>query len=87
MNAMSEVAEIFDEESLKEEVEVEEQDDIEGEEIGLSVHALSDENPQKTIKIPGEAKGRALVILVDTGLENAREGVYLGPACDKIRRI
>lgn len=67
MNAMSEVAEIYDEESLMEEGEAEKQDDIEGEEIGLSVHALSAENPQETIKIPGEAKGKALVILVGTG--------------------
>ncbi|XP_020104448.1 uncharacterized protein LOC109721311 [Ananas comosus] len=67
MNAIGEVAEVYDEECLKEVTEMDEQDVEEKEELGMSVHALSAENLEETIKIQGEAKGKDLVILVDTG--------------------
>nr|CAD1817770.1 unnamed protein product [Ananas comosus var. bracteatus] len=51
MSATSEVTEVYDEECLKEVTELEELADEEEREIGLSLHALSAENLQETIKI------------------------------------
>ncbi len=67
VNVTNEVVEVYDEESLKESAEWEEPEIEEEEDVGLSVHALNAENPQETIKIPGEAKGKSLVILVNIG--------------------
>ncbi len=61
-----EVEEVFDEGLLQEEEEEAVQQD-EPDEMGISVHALSGETPQETLKVQGEVGGKPLVILIDTG--------------------
>lgn len=36
-------------------------------ELGVSVHALSREKPQDTIKVQGEARNKTIIVLIDTG--------------------
>ncbi|XP_020092846.1 uncharacterized protein LOC109713256 [Ananas comosus] len=79
LQASEEIVEVYDEDCLHEEtgeggvVDGEEQgsgaipDSEEAQEIGVSVHVLSGEKPQDTIKIRGEAKNRTLTLLIDTG--------------------
>ncbi len=55
-----------DQEELPEE-EIGTSEEVCDTEMGVSVHALSGERPQNTIKIQGESKGKTLTILVDTG--------------------
>nr|CAD1824585.1 unnamed protein product [Ananas comosus var. bracteatus] len=67
LQAVPEVTEVYDEISLQE-IEGENKVELEeAEELGLSIHALSAEDSQDTIKIQGESKGKTLSILVDTG--------------------
>nr|CAD1831444.1 unnamed protein product [Ananas comosus var. bracteatus] len=67
IQAVGDITEVFDEIYLRE-TEGGEGDDMKEkeEEVGLSVHALSAEDAQDTIKIQGGAKGKSLAVLIDT---------------------
>nr|CAD1832908.1 unnamed protein product [Ananas comosus var. bracteatus] len=67
LSASQEITEVYDEVTLRGMDEEEVPGADEEEETGLSVHALSAEDAQDTIKVQGEIKGKVLSILVDTG--------------------
>nr|CAD1832615.1 unnamed protein product [Ananas comosus var. bracteatus] len=73
LQGTEELFEVYDEDYLLEEEPVEElvvgveEGKAEPLEIEVSVHALSGEKQQDTIKVQGEAKNKMLTILIDTG--------------------
>ncbi len=72
---MEGISEVYDEDCIQEEIpELEEEriadpgeEGLADHEMGISMHAVSGEKPQETIKVQGEAKGQSLTILIDTG--------------------
>nr|CAD1820456.1 unnamed protein product [Ananas comosus var. bracteatus] len=60
--------EVFDEQLIALESEEEAPNaGVEGEETGISVHALSGQNQNDTIKVQGEVGSKTVTILIDTG--------------------
>ncbi len=74
MHGLEDILEVYDEDCIIEDYQEDDPEDIiqDGEvnsnpEEGISVHALSGNKPQDTIKIRGEVKDNSLTVLIDTG--------------------